>query len=81
MRRSQAKPHEETPVRGELLTMEEAAKKICMSKPWIYRRMKQGTLPFPWFILSSGKRAIDSADLDDWLRISKIPAGTAPGNI
>jgi excisionase family DNA binding protein len=81
MKASKAAPQEEKPVRGELLTMEEAAKKIRMSKEWIYRHMQNGTLPFPWFLMSAGKRLIDSADLEDWQRTRKVPAGVLPGNI
>jgi excisionase family DNA binding protein len=81
MRESNAVPQEEKPVRGELLTISEAAKKIRMSRRWIYENMEKGTLPFPWFMPSPGKRLLDSADLDDWLRLIKIPAGKLPGEI
>jgi len=77
----EAVPQEDKPVRGCLLNMEEAAEKIGMSKEWIYKRMRTGTLPFPWFMPCPGKRLIDSADLEDWQRVTKIPAGVAPGNI
>ncbi|MDR2942893.1 MAG: hypothetical protein LBV17_09910 [Treponema sp.] len=50
MRGSKAVPQEDKPVRGCLLSMEEAAEKIGMSKEWIYKRMQTGTLPFPWFM-------------------------------
>jgi excisionase family DNA binding protein len=75
MRESKAIPQEEKPVRGELLTMAEAAQKIGLSKKWIYNHMENGTLPFPWFMPSPGKRLIDSADLEDWQRATKIPVG------
>jgi predicted DNA-binding transcriptional regulator AlpA len=81
MRGSKAEPQEEKPVRGNLLTMEEAAGKIGMSKEWIYKRMQKGLLPFPWFMPCPGKRLIDSADIEDWQRITKIPAGSMPGDI
>jgi hypothetical protein len=35
----------------------------------------------PFFRPPRGKILLDTADLDDWLRISKFPAGTVPGNI
>ena len=75
MRQSRAVPHEEKPVRGKLLTMAEAAEKIHMSQKWIYTRMENGTLPFPWFMPSPGKRFLDSADLDVFLRTIKVPIG------
>jgi excisionase family DNA binding protein len=81
MRKSSAVPQEEKPVRGKLLTMEEAAEAIGMSKEWIYKHMKKGTLPFPYFVPCPGKRLIDSMDIQDWQRITKIPAGATSGNI
>jgi hypothetical protein len=78
---SKAIPQEIKPVRGKLLTMAQAAEKTGMSKEWLYKRMQTGTLPFPWFMPCPGKRLIDSADLEDWQRVTKIPAGVAPGNI
>jgi predicted DNA-binding transcriptional regulator AlpA len=77
MRPGKAVPQEEKPVRGELLTMAEAAGKIRMSTKWIYARMEDGTLPFPWFMPSSGKRLIDSADIEEWQRLTKVHPGTA----
>jgi predicted DNA-binding transcriptional regulator AlpA len=81
VRASKAEPQGEKPVRGDLLTMEETAEKIRMSTKWIYAHMENGTLPFPWFMPSPGKRLIDSADIEDWQRIIKIPAGKMPGDI
>jgi excisionase family DNA binding protein len=73
------KPNEEKPVRGRLLTIDEASKYIRLGKTNIYQCIKDGT--FTFFRPPKGKMLLDSADLDDWLRISKIPAGTIPGNI
>jgi predicted DNA-binding transcriptional regulator AlpA len=81
MRESKAEPQKEKPVRGELLTMAQAAKKIHMSKQWIYLHMLNDTLPFPWFRQSPGKRVIDSADIEDWQRRIKVPVGSVPGDI
>ena len=78
MRPSRAMPDQEKPVRGKLLTMEEAEEKIGMSREWMYKHMKKGTLPFPWFLICVGKRLIDSADLEDYLRVCKIPTGSRP---
>jgi predicted DNA-binding transcriptional regulator AlpA len=61
--------------------MKEASEIIFMGKTWMYDRMRDGTLPFPWFNLASGKRAFDTADLDDWLRLRKVPAGGSPYDI
>jgi predicted DNA-binding transcriptional regulator AlpA len=68
---------QQIPVRGKLVGIREASERIFMKKTWIYDRMRNGTLPFPWFSLASGKRAFDTADLDDFLRLRKVPAGTA----
>jgi len=64
------------PVRGKLVGIKEASERIFMKKTWIYDRMRDGTLPFSWFNLASGKRAFDTADLDDWLLQRKVPAAT-----
>ncbi|GHV28114.1 hypothetical protein AGMMS4952_11030 [Spirochaetia bacterium] len=69
------------PVRGKLISIKEAAEKIGMSDKWIYAGMEKGTLPFPWFMPSPGKRLIDSADIEDWQKTIKIPAGSMPVEI
>jgi predicted DNA-binding transcriptional regulator AlpA len=74
MRESKALPNKEKPVRGVLLSISQASERTHLSKAWIYQHMDNGTLPFPWFLLTVGKRAIDSADIDDWLWLKKIPA-------
>jgi predicted DNA-binding transcriptional regulator AlpA len=68
-------------VRGKLLKMEEAAEKTGMSVEWIYKHMRKGTLPFAWFMPCPGKRLVDSADIEDWQRLIKVPAGAMPGDI
>jgi predicted DNA-binding transcriptional regulator AlpA len=65
----------EKTVKGKLISISEAAEKSGMSDKWLYARMRTGTLPFPWFMPSPGKRLIDSADLEDWLRSIKIMPG------
>jgi predicted DNA-binding transcriptional regulator AlpA len=74
MRRSETIPEQEKPVRGELISITKAAKKTGLGKDWFYYHMKNETLPFPWFPLTAGKRFMDSADIDDWLRLRKVPA-------
>jgi excisionase family DNA binding protein len=73
------KAQQEKPVRGELLTIEEAAKYIHMGKTTFYNCVNNGSIPS--FRPPRGKILCDTADLDDWLRMSKVPAGTVPGNI
>jgi excisionase family DNA binding protein len=75
----ESKAQQEKPVRGQLLTIDEAAKYIHLGKTTFYECVHRGVIPF--FRPPRGKILIDTADLDDWLRISKVPAGTAPGNI
>jgi excisionase family DNA binding protein len=67
----------EKPVRGELLTVSEAAEYIHMGKVTFYDCIKHGEIPF--FRPPRGKLLVDTFDLDEWLRVSKIPAGTASG--
>jgi hypothetical protein len=69
-------PRPEAPVRGKLISLEDAADKLGMSKQWLYLRMREGSLPFAWFMPSPGKRLIDSADIDDYLRVIKIPVAS-----
>ena len=78
MRPSRATAQEEKPVRGQLISIREAVKRYPLGKDWYYRHMDNGTLPFPWFMLS--KRCMDTADIDDWLRLMKVPAGKMPGD-
>ena len=70
--------NEKPPVRGKLVGVKEASDRIFMKKTWIYGHMKAGTLPFPYFLLSQGKRGFDTADLDDFLMCRKIPAAKKP---
>ena len=79
MRENKAVPQKEKPVRGELVTVDEASRYIHLSKTNIYACTKNGSLPF--FRPPRGKILFDTADLDDWLRMSKISAGTVPGYI
>ena len=82
MRESKAKQHVETPVfRGEPITVREAMKRYRIGKNWMYRHMKAGTLPFPWHPYSERRRFFDTADIEDWINMKKIPAGTRPGDI
>jgi len=83
MRESKAVPsgNAEPIVRGKLISIEEASKKTGLGKDWFYNHMKNGTLPFPWFMLTVGKRFMDSFDVENWLKLCKVPAGSMPGDI
>jgi excisionase family DNA binding protein len=78
MRQNNAGPQEEKPVRGGLLTIDEAARYIRMGKTTLYECINDGSIPF-FFRPKKGKILLDTADLDGWLRKSKSPPGTAPG--
>jgi excisionase family DNA binding protein len=79
VRESKAVPQKEKPVRGQLLTIDEAAKYIRIGKTTLYECIHNGSIPF--FRPPRGIILLDTADLDDWLRVSKVPASTVPGNI
>jgi len=83
MARSNAVPtgNEETIVRGKLVSISEAVKKTGLGRDWFYEHMKEGTLPIPWYQLTPGKRLMDSADIDDWMKLCKVPAGSMPGDM
>ena len=68
--------NKEKPVRGELLTVDEALKYIRMGKTSLYGCLGR---EIPFFRRPTGKIVIDSADLDDYLRMSRVPAGAASG--
>lgn len=76
---SRAVPQKERPVRGELITIDEAVKYIRMGKTTFYECINDCSIPF--FRPPRGKILLDTADLDDWLRKSKVSAGAVPGNI
>jgi len=69
----------EKPVRGELLSIDEAAQYIHLGKTSLYKCIKNGDISF--FRPPKGKILLDTAVLDEWLRNSLVPAGTVPGNI
>ena len=69
----------EKPYRGELLTVDEAAKYIRMGKTSFYDCINRGD--FAFFRPPKGKILVDSAVLDEWLRNSEIPANTSLKNI
>jgi excisionase family DNA binding protein len=76
---SESKAQQERPVRGQLLTVAKATKYIHMGTTTLYECIHNGSIPF--FRPPRGKILLDTADLDDWLRTSKVSAGTVPGNI
>jgi len=77
MKENNAVPPEQKPYRGKLMTFKEAANYIRMGHTCFYDCVRDGL--FTPFRPPRGKRLIDSADLDDWLRVSKVPADTVPG--
>ncbi len=79
MMESKTIPQQEKSVRGKLLTISEAVEYIRMGKTTLYECVHNGSIPF--YRPLKGKILLDTADLDEWLRVSKIPAGTVPGNI
>jgi excisionase family DNA binding protein len=70
---------QEKPVRGELITVKEAAEYIHTGMTTFYGCINRGKIPF--FRPPRGKILLDTADLDDYLRLIKVPTGTVPGNI
>jgi predicted DNA-binding transcriptional regulator AlpA len=76
-KRKKAIPYEFKSIRGALITIEEASEITRKGKDWFYEHMTAGTLPFPWFLID-GARVMDAADVDDWLGVIKVPAGTRP---
>jgi len=79
MKENKALPQQDKPVRGELVTIDEAAKYIRLGKTSLYACIRTGKIRY--FRPMKGKILLDTADLNDWLRNSEVPAGTVPGNI
>jgi excisionase family DNA binding protein len=75
----ESKTQQERPVRGQLLTAKEAAKYLHMSLTTLYYGVKTGKIDF--FHPPVGKILFDTADLDHYLRKSKVSAGTVLGDI
>lgn len=67
-----------TTVRGRLLTTSDVASFLCVSERWVQAHMKDGTFPFAWYLIGERDHVVDSADLDDWLKKTRIQAGAAP---
>ena len=63
---------------GRLLEDKEIAEFLRVSERWVNSHMNDGTFPVRWFPIGERNRAVDSADLDDWLRMIIIEAGTLP---
>jgi predicted DNA-binding transcriptional regulator AlpA len=61
--------------RGKWLSVKEQAEKTGLSKSTIYHWKGAGILPWRCQFLTKTKWVADSADVDDWLEASGIPAG------
>jgi excisionase family DNA binding protein len=69
MRQSKAVPHEEEPVRGELMTPDEVAEKLRVSPKTVYAMAANNEIA-PHHIRSCVR--LDSADVDDYIFFSKF---------
>jgi len=80
MKESKALPSGNDTDIGNLISIKEASKKIGLGKDWFYNHMRKGTLPFRWYLVSEGKRVVNSGDIKKWLKLLEVPAGSMPGN-
>jgi len=67
-----------TSVKGQLLTTKEIAVFLRTSEKWVINHMKDGTFPFDWYQVGDRNHVADKCDLDRWLSMIKVQAGTAP---
>jgi len=67
-----------TTVRGKLLVVKEIAVFLRVSERWVQQHMADGTFPFQWYPIGDRDRAVDSADLDEWLKKISVDAGSVP---
>ena len=73
MRLSKTIADQEKPFRGKLLTVKEAADYVRLGKSSMYNLIAKGTIrSFNPDHNGQGKKLVDSAALDDWLRIREI---------
>jgi predicted DNA-binding transcriptional regulator AlpA len=70
MRGSKAIPQEEKPLRGELWTAVQVGERLNLSEKTIYNWKKSGDLPIDYFYIHGNLR-FDSADVEDYITISK----------
>ena len=68
-----------SPVRGKLASAKEIHDRYGIERHWIYDRIEDGTLPFPYFRISPRKYRFDSEAVEEWLCAIEHPAGTKPG--
>jgi len=66
-----------TAVRGWLMLPDEIAPFLRVSPRWIRKCMQNCTFPIRWRYINSKCRAVDSADLNDYLAKVYMDAGTA----
>jgi len=71
-RKKTGKEYGLTSVRGQLLSVEEAASFMGMSGRWVRKHMKNNTFPVKWYAIGPRCRVIDSADLDDYFKKTGI---------
>ena len=64
-------------VKGTLLITKEIAEFLRTSERWVQKHMSDGTFPVRWYPIGERDRAVDSADLDDWLKKIAVEAGTS----
>jgi hypothetical protein len=81
MRHSEAVPTGEgVLLRKDSISVEAAAEKYPIgSKDWYYQHMRNGTLPFPWWQFSAGKRVMRISDIENHISRRMVPAAKKPG--
>jgi len=67
-----------TAIRGRLLLPREIAPLLRVSERWIRDHMQKKTFPIRWYFINDKDRAVDSADLNDWIAKKRVEPGTAP---
>jgi len=67
-----------TVVRGHLVVVKEIAAFFRISVRCVNKHMADGSFPFRWFPIGKRDRAVDSADLEDWLKSIAVAGGKVP---
>jgi len=74
-------PQDDKPLCGELISAKKVQEIYGIERSWLYDRIEDGTIPFPYSRLSPRKIRFKKSAIEKWLNTIEHPAGTKPGNI
>lgn len=63
------------PVRSDLLSIDQAAKRLGISTRWVFRLLERRELPY---VQLGGRRKIEPTALEEYVAARRIPAKAGP---